>query len=161
MGFFRKNRFSRRFPAVRFYNPKLIEVQDNVEIGVGTRVGSFTLIQQGVRIGRNCTIGSHCNIAADVEIGDRVSIQTGCHITKGVRIGSDCFIGPGVITMNSKFMDGHLQAPVIGKNSRVGGGSCILPAVKVGDDVFVGSGAIVTKDIPDGGKVRGNPARPF
>ena len=31
-----------RFPQVRFYNPALTEVQDGVQIGKGTRVGSFT-----------------------------------------------------------------------------------------------------------------------
>ena len=148
-----------RFKKVKFFNPALTEVQKNVEIGEGTRVGSLSLIQKNVRIGKNCTIGSQCNICSDVQIGDNVSIQTGCHITRGVKIGSGTFVGPGVITMNDKFIDGKIEPPIIGNNCRIGGGSCILPAITIGNNVFVGSGSIVTKSIEDGLKVYGNPAK--
>ncbi len=64
----------KRFPGVRFYNPSLTEVQKDVEIGAGTRVGSFTLIHEGARIGENCTIGSHCNICRS-RIGDAHEVR--------------------------------------------------------------------------------------
>lgn len=147
-----------RFPGVRFYNPRLVEVQDDVQIGAGTRVGSFTLIHAGARIGAGCTLGSHCNIHR-VTIGDRVSIQTACHITMGVVIEDDVFIGPGVITLNDKQMGGELSFPRICRGARVGGGSVILPGVVVGANATVGAGSIVTRDVPDGTTVLGNPAR--
>jgi len=153
-------RLRRKYPNVRFYNPTLTEVQKEVAIGEGTRVGSFTLIQTDVQIGKNCTIGSHCNICSGVRIGDNVSIQTGCHITRGVTIGEGSFIGPTVVTMNDKYMDGNIQPPHIGNHSRIGGGSCLFPDITIGDNVLVGAGSIVTKDIPDNTKVWGNPARP-
>lgn len=156
---FKKLLYKWKYRRVRFYNLFLTEIQENVKIGEGTRVGSFTLIQKNVVIGNNCTIGSQCNICSDVCIGDNVSIQTGCHITSGVVIGSGTFIGPGVITMNDRFMDGKIDPPVIGINSRIGGGSCILPSVIIGNNVLVGSGSIVTKSIGDGSKVFGNPAK--
>lgn len=92
---------SRRFPGVRFYNAGLTEVQDNVSIGTGSRVGSMTLIHQDAQVGSGTTIGSHCNICKCV-IGDNVSIQTGCHITRGVVIEDDVFVGPRVVTLNDK-----------------------------------------------------------
>jgi acetyltransferase-like isoleucine patch superfamily enzyme len=148
---------------VTIYNPSLTEIQ-GAEIGDGTRVGTFTLIHKGAVIGKNCTIGSHCNICSDVVIGDNVSIQTGCHITRGVKIGDNSFIGPGVITMNDKYMDHlggdtELNPPEIGSSTRVGGGSNLLPGVKIGDNVVVGSGSTVTKDIPDNTVAYGNPAK--
>lgn len=160
MMLFKKLWYRIKYKKVIFYNPSLTEVQKNVEIGAGSRIGSFTLIQQDVRIGNNCTIGSHSNICSGVSIGNNVSIQTGCHITTGVRIESDCFIGPGVITMNDKYMDGIITPPSIRSNSKIGGGSCILPGVIIGKNVFVASGCIVTKNIKDGDKVFGNPAKP-
>jgi len=153
-----ENDLARRFPGVHFYNPVLVEVQDDVVIGAGTRVGSFTLIHAGARIGAGCTIGSHCNIHR-ATLGDRVAVQTGCHITRGVVIEEDAFIGPGVITLNDKLRGGELSFPLIGRGARVGGGSVILPGVAVGARAIVGAGSVVTRDVPEGAIVCGNPSR--
>jgi acetyltransferase-like isoleucine patch superfamily enzyme len=149
---------ARRFPDVRFYNPALVEVQEDVAIGAETRVGTFTLIHAGARIGAGCTIGSHCNIHRAV-LGDRVVIQTGCHITRGVVIEDDAFVGPGVVTLNDKLQGGPLAFPRIRRAARVGGGSVILPGVVVGAGAVVGAGSVVTRDVPDGAVVLGSPAR--
>ena len=148
-----------RFPQVLFYNPSLTEVQDDVTIGAGSRVGSFTLIHKGARIGRNCTIGSHCNICR-CQIGDHVSVQTGCHITNGVVIEDHVFVGPGVITLNDPLVPGKpLTAPAIRQGAKIGGGSILLPGVVVGRAVIVGSGGIVVKDVPEGQTVIGHSVR--
>jgi len=148
-----------RFPGVRFYNPGLTEVQDNVLIGVGTRIGSFTLLHEGAVIGVDCTIGSHCNIC-HCSIGDRVSIQTGCHITRGVTIEDGVFVGPGVVTLNDPLKDIGLHYPVIRKGARIGGGSVILPGVIIGEGAVVGAGSVVTRDVAKGEVTYGNPSRP-
>lgn len=148
----------RRFPHVLFHNPGLTEVQENVVIGKGTRVGSFTLLHKGASIGDACTIGSHCNICACV-IGQAVSIQTACHITRGVVIEDAVFIGPGVVTLNDKFNGSELSAPRICKGAKVGGGSVILPGVVVGEDAVIGAGSVVTRNVPAGAVLMGNPAR--
>ncbi len=147
-----------RFPGVRFYSPSLVEVQDGAVIGPGTRIGAFTLVHAGARIGNDCTIGSHCNIHR-ATLGDRVSIQTACHITMGVVIEDDVFVGPGVITLNDRQMSGDLAFPRLCRGARVGGGSVILPGVLVGAGAIVGAGSVVTKDVPPGATVLGNPAR--
>jgi UDP-2-acetamido-3-amino-2,3-dideoxy-glucuronate N-acetyltransferase len=149
----------RRFPGVRFYNPGLTEVQDNVLIGAGTRIGSFTLLHEGAVIGVDCTIGSHCNICHS-NIGDRVSIQTGCHITRGVTIEDGVFVGPGVVTLNDPLKDIGLHYPVIRKGARIGGGSVILPGVIIGEGAVVGAGSVVTRDVAKGEVTYGNPSRP-
>jgi acetyltransferase-like isoleucine patch superfamily enzyme len=147
-----------RFPKVRFYNPALTEVQDDVLIGEGARVGSFTLIHKGARIGASTTIGSHCNIC-ECSIGDRVSIQTACHITRGVVIEDDVFVGPGVITLNDEFMNGVLRPSRICKSAKVGGGSVILPGITVGEKALIGAGSVIRRDVPPGATVIGSPAR--
>ncbi|MBL8599769.1 MAG: N-acetyltransferase [Devosia sp.] len=147
-----------RFPGVHFYNPALTEVQADVAIGAGTRVGSFTLVQTGATIGTGTTIGSHCNICA-CHIGNNVSIQTACHITRGVVVEDGVFIGPHVTTLNDKLRGGPMTFPRICKGAKIGGGSVILPGVTIGEGATVGAGSVVTRDVPPGVTVTGNPAR--
>jgi maltose O-acetyltransferase len=47
----------------------------------------------------------------------------------------------------------------IGSQVWIGGGAIILPGVTVGDDAIIGAGSVVTRDVPAGAKVMGNPAR--
>jgi maltose O-acetyltransferase len=47
----------------------------------------------------------------------------------------------------------------IGANVWIGGGAVILPGVTIGDDAIVGAGSVVTRDVPAGATVVGNPAR--
>ena len=48
----------------------------------------------------------------------------------------------------------------IGRNVWIGGGAIILPGVTIGDDALIGAGSVVTRDVPAGATVVGNPARP-
>ena len=141
-------------------------IQPDVTIGRGTRLGNFVFIRSETTIGGECTIGSFVDIEGDVVIGDRVSLQSGCYITRGVVIEDDVFCGPRVITMNDRKMTYRRPslvferaAPRIRRAARVGGGSALLPGVVVGENAFVGAGSVVTKDVPDGAIVVGNPAR--
>jgi maltose O-acetyltransferase len=47
----------------------------------------------------------------------------------------------------------------IGANVWIGGGAMILPGVTIGDDAVVGAASVVTRDVPSGATVFGNPAR--
>jgi acetyltransferase-like isoleucine patch superfamily enzyme len=52
-----------------------------------------------------------------------------------------------------------MKGPTIRRGARVGGGAVLCPAVEIGEEAFVGAGAVVTKDVPAGKVVVGNPAR--
>ncbi|MEA2607241.1 MAG: UDP-2-acetamido-3-amino-2,3-dideoxy-glucuronate N-acetyltransferase [Chloroflexota bacterium] len=138
----------------------------DVTIGDRTRVGNFVMIRSNTVIGNDCTIGSYVDIEGDVVIGSHVSLQSGCYITRGVVIEDDVFCGPRVITMNDKRivhrrpgLEFVREGPVIQRAARVGGGSVLLPGVTVGTNALVGAGSVVTKDVPAGAIVFGNPAR--
>ena len=138
----------------------------DVTIGDGTRIGNFVMIRSQTSIGESCTIGSYVDIEGDVTIGHHVSLQSGCYITRGVVIEDDVFCGPRVITMNDKRIVHRRpgltfvrEGPRIERAARVGGGSVLLPGVTVGANALVGAGSVVTKDVPPGAIVVGNPAR--
>jgi maltose O-acetyltransferase len=87
-----------------------------------------------------------------------------------IRIGDKTQIGPHVQLLaadhprDAAARDAGLEngRPVtIGRNVWIGGGALILPGVTVGDDAIVGAGAVVTRDVPAGATVAGNPARPL
>jgi UDP-2-acetamido-3-amino-2,3-dideoxy-glucuronate N-acetyltransferase len=124
------------------------------EIGDESRIGAFVEIQRGARIGRRVKVSSHSFICEGVEIEDNV------------------FIGHGVIFINDKYpravnADGSPQSKddwqvvptVVRKNASLGSGSTILCGIEIGEGAIVGAGSVVTRNVPPGAVVAGNPAR--
>jgi UDP-2-acetamido-3-amino-2,3-dideoxy-glucuronate N-acetyltransferase len=123
-------------------------------IGSGTRIGTFVEIQRGAQVGERCKIQSHT------------------FICDGVRIEDEVFVGHGVMFVNDKRPratagsgelqtedDWELLETIVERGASLGSGATILGGVRIGEDAVVGAGAVVTKDIPPGATVAGNPAR--
>lgn len=113
----------------------------------------------------------HCDYGYNIRLGAGVFLNYGCVIldVAQVRIGAGTQIGPAVqIYAADHPRDAaerkaglELGRPVtIGCNVWIGGGAIILPGVTIGDDAIIGAGSVVTRDVPPGATVMGNPARP-
>ena len=112
-------------------------------------------------IGDNCTIHSHVWIGDKVSIGNRCKIQAYTFIPTGVRIGNNVFVGPRVTFTNDRHppSGGDWSPTIILDNVVIGAGAVILPGITLGVGCFIGAGAVVTKSVPAGTTVCGNPAK--
>jgi acetyltransferase-like isoleucine patch superfamily enzyme len=123
-------------------------------IGDNTKIGAFVEVQKNATIGRNCKISSHT------------------FICEGVTIEDDVFIGHGVTFINDTYprataQDGGLQTEadwtveptLVKKGASIGSGSTILAKVTIGEKAIIGAGSVVTRDVPSGAIVAGNPAK--
>lgn len=115
-----------------------------------------------VKIGKGTIVHSHVWLGDSVRIGENCRIQAFSFIPTGVTLGNDVFIGPHVCFTNDKHppSDDWMQT-VVEDGASIGAGAVILPGVRIGKNAKVGAGAIVTKDVPTGVTVVGNPARPI
>lgn len=141
----------------------LSDVQ-SLHIGAGTRIWQYVVVLPEARIGSDCNICSHCFIENDVVVGDRVTVKCGVQLWDGLRIADDVFIGPNVTLTNDKQPESGNAAFVklqthIGNGASIGAGAVILPGLRIGGGAFVAAGSVVTRDVPDGKLVMGNPAR--
>lgn len=76
-------------------------------------------------------------------------------INPEARLGDNCTLYPGVLIGHKKLHD----APIIGNNVFIGGGTKIIGSVKIGDNVTIGQNCVVVKDIPANSTVVSTPIR--
>ena len=133
-------------------------------IGDGTKIWQFSVVLKGAQIGRNCNICANTFIENDVVIGDNVTVKCGVQLYDGLRVGNNVFFGPNATMTNDKHprsrnMDWVCLETVIEDNVSIGANATILPGIRLGKGCVVGAGAVVTKNVPAGVTVVGNPAR--
>ena len=143
----------------------LSDVQSK-DIGQGTRIWQYVVVLPDAIIGRDCNICAHVLIEGDVVIGDRVTVKSGVQLWDGVRLEDDVFVGP-TATFTNDLHPRSRQRPEafavtrILKGASIGANATILPGITIGEGAMVGAGAVVTRDVPPGVTVVGNPARPI
>jgi acetyltransferase-like isoleucine patch superfamily enzyme len=124
------------------------------EIGDETKIGAFVEIQKNASVGQRCKISSHTFVCEGVTIEDHVFIG------HGVTFVNDSF--PRATTPSGELQtqsDWKVETTLVKKGASIGSGATILSNVTIGERAIVGAGAVVTRDVPAGSIVAGNPAR--
>jgi acetyltransferase-like isoleucine patch superfamily enzyme len=148
-------------------------ISPDVKLGKNVKIYDFTNLY-GCEIGDESSIGTFVEIQKGVCIGKRCKISSHTFICEGVTVEDAVFIGHNVTFINDRYPrstneDGTLQkgcdwecVPTrIGAGASIGSSATILCGVTIGEKSIVGAGSVVTRDVPAGMIVAGNPARPL
>jgi sugar O-acyltransferase (sialic acid O-acetyltransferase NeuD family) len=114
-------------------------ILDAVEIGQGAILSSFVSLTSNIRIGLHFHANTFCSIAHDCVIGDFVTFGPGVRCNGNVTVEDHAYVGA-----NALIRQGRDNKPLT-----------------IGRGAVVGMGAVVTKNVPAGATVVGNPARPL
>lgn len=127
--------------GIRFWSVRATNVveMDDVTFGEGAILSPFVTLTSNIRIGAHFHANLYSYVEHDCVIGDFVTFAPGVMCNGNVHIHDHAYIGSGAVIRQ---------------------GAPDMPLV-IGRGAVIGMGAVVTKSVPPGMTVVGNPARPL
>lgn len=150
---------------MKYFAHETAVIDDNCQIGDGTKIWHFSHIMSSCIIGENCNIGQNVVVSPQVVLGSNVKIQNNVSIYTGVICEDDVFLGPSMVFTNvinprsAVNRKSEYARTLVKKGASIGANATIVCGHDIGRYAFIGAGAVVTKAVPDYALVVGNPAR--
>ncbi len=140
-------------------------VDENCQIGEGTKIWHFSHVMSGAVLGNNCNLGQNVVVSPKVILGNNVRVQNNVSIYEGVICEDDVFLGPSMVLTNvinprsAVSRKNEYKTTLIKKGASIGANATIVCGNTIGEYAFIGAGAVVTKDVPPYALIVGNPGR--
>ncbi|MCF6180920.1 acyltransferase [Lutibacter sp.] len=140
-------------------------IDENCQIGNGTKIWHFSHIMPNCEIGENCNIGQNVVVSPKVVLGNNVKVQNNVSIYSGVICEDDVFLGPSMVFTNvinprsAVVRRGAYQKTIVKKGASIGANATIVCGNNIGEFAFIGAGAVVTKEVKPYALVVGNPSK--
>ena len=140
-------------------------IDENSQIGEGTKIWHFSHIMKEAVIGKNCNLGQNVVVSPGVVLGDNVKVQNNVSIYTGVVCEDDVFLGPSCVFTNvinpRSFISrkNEFRTTLVKKGATIGANATIICGVTIGEYAMIGAGSVVTKDVLPFALVTGNPAK--
>lgn len=141
-------------------------VDEDVQVGEGSKIWHFCHVQSGARIGSHCSLGQNVYVGSDVVIGNDVKIQNNVSVYEGVVLEDGVFCGPSCVFTNDlnprarypKGSAGFLKT-IIGQEATIGANATIICGHRVGNHAMIAAGAVVADHVSAHALMAGVPAR--
>ena len=140
-------------------------IDNNCQIGKGTKIWHFSHIMSNCKIGENCNLGQNVVVSPEVILGKNVKVQNNVSIYTGVVCEDDVFLGPSMVFTNvinprsAVNRRGQFQKTLVKKGASIGANATIVCGNNIGEYAFIGAGAVVTKEVLPYALVVGNPSK--
>lgn len=154
----------------KFYIHESCCVDEDVQIGEGTKVWHNSQIMAGAQIGNNCVIGHNCFVGPEARLGEGVKLESNVDVWDLVTLEDYVFVGPSAVFTNdlnprSKYPKkkypeyGEWVPTLVKEGASIGANATVVCGNTIGKHALIGAGSVVSKDIPDYALIVGNPAR--
>ena len=142
-------------PKTIFFAHETASIDENCDIGNGTKIWHYTHILGGTKIGKNCTVGQNVMIGPDVVVGDNCKIQNNVSLYKGVTLNDGVFCGPSCVFTNVSNPRAEIERKDefrktdVETGVTIGANATIVCGNKLGAYSLIGAGAVITKDVKE------------
>ena len=128
-------------------------IDDNCNIGEGTKIWHFSHIMSNSKIGEKCNLGQNVVVSPNVVLGTNVKVQNNVSIYSGVTCEDDVFLGPSMVFTNvinprsAIIRRNRFLKTTVKRGASIGANATIICGNTIGEYAFIGAGSVVTKEV--------------